>query len=115
MWKENLDFFPSHVGLVTCPQVFTFGSVPLKTYLPDGDIDLTAFSDEPNLKDDDWVESVLDMLRREEKNEHAEYQVKEIQYIQAEVAFSHSYFFAYRSVTFKKSSYIAGGKDFCAK
>ncbi|CAO2838667.1 unnamed protein product [Amaranthus hypochondriacus] len=66
-------------------QVFTFGSVPLKTYLPDGDIDLTAFSDEPNLKDDDWVESVLDMLRREEKNEHAEYQVKEIQYIQAEV------------------------------
>uniref|UniRef100_A0A251TVY7 Putative polymerase, nucleotidyl transferase domain-containing protein n=1 Tax=Helianthus annuus TaxID=4232 RepID=A0A251TVY7_HELAN len=32
-------------------KVFTFGSVPPKTYLPDSDIDLTAFSDSPNLKD----------------------------------------------------------------
>ncbi|XP_021729042.1 uncharacterized protein LOC110696079 [Chenopodium quinoa] len=65
-------------------KVFTFGSVTLKTYLPDGDIDLTAFSEDPKLKDN-WANSVLDMLRREEKNEHAEFQVKEVQYIQAEV------------------------------
>ncbi|KAL7604813.1 hypothetical protein Lser_V15G15725 [Lactuca serriola] len=65
-------------------QVFTFGSVPLKTYLPDGDIDLTAFSNSANLKDS-WASEVRDMLEIEEKNENAEFHVKEVQYIQAEV------------------------------
>ncbi|XWS76888.1 hypothetical protein CRYUN_Cryun01aG0216600 [Craigia yunnanensis] len=65
-------------------QVFTFGSVPLKTYLPDGDIDLSAFSNDQNLKDT-WAHQVRDMLENEEKNEDAEFRVKEVQYIQAEV------------------------------
>nr|KJB09662.1 hypothetical protein B456_001G155400 [Gossypium raimondii] len=65
-------------------QVFTFGSVPLKTYLPDGDIDLTAFSKNQILKDT-WAHQVRDMLENEEKNENAEFRVKEVQYIQAEV------------------------------
>ncbi|PSS03956.1 Poly(A) RNA polymerase [Actinidia chinensis var. chinensis] len=65
-------------------QVFTFGSVPLKTYLPDGDIDLTAFSNNQSLKDT-WANHVRDMLESEEKNENAEFHVKEVQYIQAEV------------------------------
>ncbi|KAI4355215.1 hypothetical protein L6164_004008 [Bauhinia variegata] len=66
-------------------QVFTFGSVPLKTYLPDGDIDLTAFSKNQNSKDT-WAHQVCDTLRNEEKNENAEFRVKEVQYIhQAEV------------------------------
>ncbi|GLT79760.1 hypothetical protein SLA2020_512370 [Shorea laevis] len=65
-------------------KVFTFGSVPLKTYLPDGDIDLTTFSDNINLKET-WAHQVRDMLENEEKNENAEFRVKEVQYIQAEV------------------------------
>ncbi|XP_042505663.1 uncharacterized protein LOC122082266 [Macadamia integrifolia] len=65
-------------------QVFTFGSVPLKTYLPDGDIDLTAFSKNQDLKDT-WASEVRDMLENEEKSENAEFHVKEVQYIQAEV------------------------------
>ncbi|KAJ8900544.1 hypothetical protein K2173_025321 [Erythroxylum novogranatense] len=65
-------------------EVFTFGSVPLKTYLPDGDIDLTAFSKNQNLKDS-WAHQVRDMLENEEKNDNAEFRVKEVQYIQAEV------------------------------
>ncbi|QCD77539.1 DNA polymerase sigma subunit [Vigna unguiculata] len=65
-------------------QVFTFGSVPLKTYLPDGDIDLTAFSKNQTLKDA-WAHQVHDMLQNEEKDENAEFHVKEVQYIQAEV------------------------------
>ncbi|CAA0838934.1 nucleotidyltransferases [Striga hermonthica] len=65
-------------------QVCTFGSVPLKTYLPDGDIDLTVFSHDQNLKDS-WANQVRDMLHNEEKNENAEFRVKEVQYIQAEV------------------------------
>ncbi|KAF9617850.1 hypothetical protein IFM89_039032 [Coptis chinensis] len=65
-------------------QVFTFGSVPLKTYLPDGDIDLTTFSDNQSLKDT-WANDVRIMLENEEKSETAEFHVKEVQYIQAEV------------------------------
>ncbi|OVA11438.1 Nucleotidyl transferase domain [Macleaya cordata] len=65
-------------------QVFTFGSVPLKTYLPDGDIDLTAFSENETLKDT-WANEVRNMLEKEEKSENAEFRVKEVQYIQAEV------------------------------
>ncbi|KFK35360.1 hypothetical protein AALP_AA5G274700 [Arabis alpina] len=73
-----MDCFPRQV------EIFTFGSVPLKTYLPDGDIDLTAFSTNQNLKDS-WANLVRDMLEKEEKNEDAEFHVKEVQYIQAEV------------------------------
>ncbi|TVU47960.1 hypothetical protein EJB05_07578 [Eragrostis curvula] len=65
-------------------QVFTFGSVPLRTYLPDGDIDVTAFSNSEELKEI-WADIVRDALEREEKNENAEFRVKEVQYIQAEV------------------------------
>jgi DNA polymerase sigma len=64
--------------------VFTFGSVPLKTYLPDGDIDLTVFTENQNLKET-WANEVRDILEHEEKNENAEFHVKEVQYIQAEV------------------------------
>ena len=65
-------------------QVFTFGSVPLKTYLPDGDIDVTAFGNSEELKEI-WANLVRDALEREEKSENAEFHVKEVQYIQAEV------------------------------
>jgi hypothetical protein len=65
-------------------EVFTFGSVPLKTYLPDGDIDVTAFSKNQNLKET-WADEVRDMLESEEKSAAAEFRVKEVQYIQAEV------------------------------
>ncbi|CAH2063195.1 unnamed protein product [Thlaspi arvense] len=73
-----MECFPRQV------EIFTFGSVPLKTYLPDGDIDLTAFSTNQNVKDS-WANLVRDMLEKEEKNENAEFHVKEVQYIQAEV------------------------------
>lgn len=65
-------------------QVFTFGSVPLKTYLPDGDIDLTVFSNNLSLKDN-WASKVEEILKSEENNENAEFHVKDIQYIKAEV------------------------------
>ena len=58
----------------------------LKTYLPDGDIDVTAFSNSEELKEI-WANLVRDALEREEKSENAEFHVKEVQYIQAEVIF----------------------------
>lgn len=45
---------------------------------------MTAFSHDQNLKDT-WANQVRDMLENEEKNENAEFHVKEVQYIQAEV------------------------------
>ncbi|KAM7275019.1 hypothetical protein ACFE04_016885 [Oxalis oulophora] len=65
-------------------QVFTFGSVPLKTYLPDGDIDLSAFCENQALKDT-WAHQVRHMLETEERSNNALFRVKEVQYIQAEV------------------------------
>ncbi|XP_034573053.1 uncharacterized protein [Setaria viridis] len=71
------------MGCLSC-QVFTFGSFPLKTYLPDGDIDVTAFSNSEELKDT-WAVMVQDALEHEEKSEKAEFRVREVQYIQAEM------------------------------
>ncbi|KAE9608891.1 putative polynucleotide adenylyltransferase [Lupinus albus] len=65
-------------------QIFIFGSVPLKTYLPDGDIDLTVFSDKQDFKNT-LVHAVRGVLESEQKNINAEFRVKEIQYIEAEV------------------------------
>jgi hypothetical protein len=44
-------------------QVATFGSVPLKTYLPDGDIDLSLVGAHASLCEDSWPEQVLAALR----------------------------------------------------
>ncbi|KAF8394834.1 hypothetical protein HHK36_018770 [Tetracentron sinense] len=63
--------------------VFPFGSVPLKTYLPDGDIDLTVLSSQ-NVEDS-LDSDVRAILEGEEQNKAAEYEVKDIQYVHAEV------------------------------
>ena len=57
--------------------------MPLKTYLPDGDIDLTAFGGlnfEEALAND-----VCSVLEREDHNRAAEFVVKDVQLIRAEV------------------------------
>ncbi|KAF9671157.1 hypothetical protein SADUNF_Sadunf12G0018300 [Salix dunnii] len=65
-------------------QVFPFGSFPLKTYLPDEDIDITVFTESQDLKKT-WADEVKDILQHEQSSENAEFHVKEVQYIQAEV------------------------------
>ncbi|KAH9537637.1 hypothetical protein CY35_16G064100 [Sphagnum magellanicum] len=65
-------------------EVVTFGSVPLKTYLPDGDIDLTAFSLN-HVQKDTWAEDVHRILEKAEQNSDSEFRVKEVQLIHAEV------------------------------
>jgi len=52
--------------------------------LPDGDIDLTALSVHADLKET-WAQDVLKALKRAEEDADAEFRVKEVQYIQAEV------------------------------
>ncbi|XP_010931351.1 uncharacterized protein [Elaeis guineensis] len=64
-------------------EIFPFGSVPLKTYLPDGDIDLIALG-MPN-SEDVLANEVRSVLEVEEQNKDAEFEVKDVQYIHAEV------------------------------
>lgn len=85
-WRRQAVYHYVQRLIMSCLscQVCTFGSFPLKTYLPDGDIDVTAFSNSEELKEV-WANLVRDALEHEEKNENAEFHVKEVQYIQAEV------------------------------
>ena len=64
-------------------QIFPFGSVPLKTYLPDGDIDLTAFGGQA--VEDTLAYEVYSVLEVEDQNRDAEFVVKDVQLIHAEV------------------------------
>jgi hypothetical protein len=68
----------------------------LKTYLPDGDIDLTVFGINQILPET-FIPRILQKLESEINNESAKFRVKEVQFIQAEVCailinFLHSYY-----------------------
>ncbi|KAJ4903984.1 Nucleotidyltransferase family protein [Raphanus sativus] len=62
-------------------EVFNFGSVPLKTYLPDGDIDLTVLT--PQDKEEDLAKALCKMLEAEDGE--SDFDVTDVQYIQAQV------------------------------
>ncbi|KAK2654146.1 hypothetical protein Ddye_014002 [Dipteronia dyeriana] len=63
-------------------QVLAYGSVPLQTYLPDGDIDLTAFSKNQDLK---WYDILKEALENEVERENAEFCMKDVEIIPAKV------------------------------
>ncbi|CAH8392860.1 unnamed protein product [Eruca vesicaria subsp. sativa] len=62
-------------------EVFLFGSVPLKTYLPDGDIDLTVLT--PQDKEEDLADTLCNMLKAEDGK--SGFYVTDVQYIAAQV------------------------------
>ncbi|XP_024016664.1 uncharacterized protein LOC18026715 [Eutrema salsugineum] len=62
-------------------EVFIFGSVPLKTYLPDGDIDLTVLT--PQDKEEELATALRVMLEAE-KGE-SDFRITDVQYIAAQV------------------------------
>ncbi|KAG4382983.1 hypothetical protein GLYMA_14G203800v4 [Glycine max] len=72
--REVVDYVQRLIRYGARCEVFPYGSVPLKTYLPDGDIDLTALSCQ-NIEDG-LVSDVRAVLHGEEINEASEYEVK---------------------------------------
>lgn len=62
-----------------------FGSVPLKTYLPDGDIDLSVFQFKGNSLRDSWTTKLCTVLEHEQRDPYASFRVKDVQVIHAEV------------------------------
>lgn len=66
-------------------EAYMFGSVPLKTYLPDGDIDLAVFQGKgPRLRDV-WTTELSALLEAEARNALNLHKVKDVQIINAEV------------------------------
>ncbi|KAK3003588.1 hypothetical protein RJ639_019994 [Escallonia herrerae] len=81
---EVIDFVQKLIRSRCQTEVFPFGSVPLKSYLTDGDIDLTAIS-YPN-DEEDLARRICSILEAEEK-ENLEFRVENVQYIHAQVSF----------------------------
>ncbi|KAJ9167467.1 hypothetical protein P3X46_022118 [Hevea brasiliensis] len=81
--KEVIEYVQALIKSSLGYEVFPYGSVPLKTYLPDGDIDLTAICS-PAVEDA-LVTDVHAVLRREERSKDAPYEVKDVHCIDAEV------------------------------
>lgn len=65
-------------------QVFPYGSVPLKTFLVDGDIDFTVICS-PDMNIDALADDIYALLKNEERNLYAECTVKGTKMISAEV------------------------------
>ncbi|KAI3526365.1 hypothetical protein L1887_05616 [Cichorium endivia] len=81
--KDVIEYVQKLIRCNLRLEVFPYGSVPLKTYLPDGDIDLTVLST-PNL-DENLPREVLRVLQEEEQNGNTEFVLKDTQFIDAEV------------------------------
>ncbi|XP_052148699.1 uncharacterized protein LOC127767406 isoform X2 [Oryza glaberrima] len=71
------------VGAALGCEVFAYGSVPLKTYLPDGDVDLTVLGN--TSYGSTLIDDIYHILQSEEQNCDAEFEVKDLQLINAEV------------------------------
>ncbi|CAN6709966.1 unnamed protein product [Malus baccata var. baccata] len=76
-------------GLLVCHlppelalQFYSFGSFPLKAYLPDGDIDLTALC-RPNLME--GLARKICAILRSRQPQDSEFQIKDVRYIRARV------------------------------
>ncbi|GFZ01739.1 PAP/OAS1 substrate-binding domain superfamily [Actinidia rufa] len=83
--RDVIDYVQRLIRCSLGFEVFPYGSVPLKTYLPDGDIDLTALSS--LIVEETLARDVITVLQGEEQNDNAEYEVKDTQFIDAEVLY----------------------------
>jgi hypothetical protein len=66
-------------------QVFAFGSVPLRTYLPDGDVDITVLGN--TWLNSTFINDVRAVLESEQENCDAEFKLTGLHFINAEVIF----------------------------
>ncbi|GFP83238.1 hypothetical protein PHJA_000467200 [Phtheirospermum japonicum] len=81
--KKVVEFIQRLIRSCLGAEVFPYGSVPLKTYLPEGDIDLTTFGCANT--EDTLVDDMKLILEEEEKNASSVFVVKDVQLIRAEV------------------------------
>jgi len=77
---EYISKLVSHA--LKCEKVCAYGSVPLRTYLPDGDLDITALVME---EQPEWLQQLSSYLLSEEVQTDGELEVRDVQAINAEV------------------------------
>jgi hypothetical protein len=65
-----------------------FGSVPLRTYLPDGDIDLSVFCSQETAQSirDSWAVKLQSVIEHEQSSGNAPYKIGDVTVINAEVS-----------------------------
>uniref|UniRef100_A0ACD5YAS4 Uncharacterized protein n=1 Tax=Avena sativa TaxID=4498 RepID=A0ACD5YAS4_AVESA len=80
---EIIAYVKRLIGTTFGCEVFTFGSVPLKTYLPDGDVDLTVLTN-PSV-DSAFIDDVYLLLCSEAQDDDAPFTIKKIGIINAKV------------------------------
>ncbi|KAJ4900189.1 PAP/OAS1 substrate-binding domain superfamily [Raphanus sativus] len=85
--RNVIDYMQRLIKMTLGCEVHSFGSVPLKTYLPDGDIDLTAFGGAFGgpWNDDELAHKVFSLLESEKQNVDAQFIIKDVKLILAEV------------------------------
>ncbi|KAL2476280.1 PAP/OAS1 substrate-binding domain superfamily [Abeliophyllum distichum] len=81
--REDIDNVQRLIGNSLDAEVFPYGSVQLKTYLPDGDINFSAFGKE-NLEDK-FTDDLKNVVEGEERNKATRFVVKGVQVINAQV------------------------------
>ncbi|KAK7410824.1 hypothetical protein VNO78_01959 [Psophocarpus tetragonolobus] len=78
--KDVIDYVQRLIRSSSGAEALPFGSVPLKTYLPDGDIDLTVLCHQD--AEEELAKEVCSILQG---GDESDYQVKDVQYIRAQV------------------------------
>ncbi|KAM0822953.1 hypothetical protein ACQ4PT_071194 [Festuca glaucescens] len=80
---EIIDYAKRLVGTTFGCEVHAYGSVPLRTYLPDGDVDVTILTN--TSLDGTFIEDVRRLLVSEARNDGAQFIIKNVGFIDAKV------------------------------
>ncbi|CAL5084742.1 unnamed protein product [Urochloa decumbens] len=81
--QDVIGYLTRLIGSSFGCEVFAFGSVPLRTYLPDGDVDITVLGN--TWLNSTFIDDVRRVLESEQENCDAEFKLTGLQFINAEV------------------------------
>ncbi|XP_025802325.1 uncharacterized protein LOC112881714 [Panicum hallii] len=81
--QDVIGYLKRLVGSSVGCEVFAFGSVPLRTYLPDGDVDITVLGN--TWLNSTFINDVRAVLESEQENCDAEFKLTGLHFINAEV------------------------------
>ncbi|OEL21751.1 hypothetical protein BAE44_0017230 [Dichanthelium oligosanthes] len=81
--QDVIDYLKRLIGSSVGCEVFAFGSVPLRTYLPNGDVDITVLGN--TWLNSTFIDDVRSVLESEQENCDAEFKVTGLHFINAEV------------------------------
>ncbi|WVZ67076.1 hypothetical protein U9M48_016214 [Paspalum notatum var. saurae] len=81
--QDVIAYLTRLIGSSVGCEVFAFGSVPLRAYLPDGDVDITVLGN--TWLNSTFIDDVRSVLESEQENCDAEFKVTGLQFINAEV------------------------------